>query len=316
MLVYTALASALHNQLLFVRARLEVVIIVVALWLYTHRILGYGLGLFLRSKLDPNRSGKFGFHVDWIGLRLGLDQNMVVVHGFEWRNPVVFKNTPYLLRIDEISIIVDALSLYRAFMQNKAIRVKEIRFNKVTLYLEKLSGTTTATVVDDDKAVTTVEESGKEAGREARRPQTLKAGVLNLWAAMGATDAQQEVSMLSSVSGQMDSAADGERGSVVGAVGAAVAKYNPASLLLKGGKTVGSTIGSTFGAGVGMLSRGMTRKVDTAHMNLDADDDDEPAVAAGAVAAAGGSGHGKTLFYAIALPATNPDQRTLSCTGA
>jgi hypothetical protein len=156
MLVYHAVAAGLHHQMLFVKARLEALVVVVLLWLYGHRVLGYCLGWFLRYKLDPTSSGKFAFHIDWIALRLGLDQNMVVVSGFEWRNPVVFKNTPYLLRIGEISVVVDAMSIYGAIMKNAPIKVKEIRVNRVTLYLEKLTADGTAVKEEERVGATAV----------------------------------------------------------------------------------------------------------------------------------------------------------------
>jgi hypothetical protein len=364
MLVYHAVAAGLHHQMLFVKARLEALVVVVLLWLYGHRVLGYCLGWFLRYKLDPTSSGKFAFHIDWIALRLGLDQNMVVVSGFEWRNPVVFKNTPYLLRIGEISVVVDAMSLYGAIMKNAPIKVKEIRVNRVTLYLEKLTaggtavkeeerlgatavataqstdGNATVAVVESvavkaPEEVPTTPTAPRTAGRAERarsaqrdsagtnanclfagpvrlqnsvsyqlytlsllpvekrttpaQPTALKPGVLNLWAAMGATDAQQEASILSDVSGQMDSANDGEKSSVVGAMGAAVAK--PATMLLKGGKTVGSALGNTLGAGVELLRSRSGRNMKITQADLESDGDDDDDFADGGEATV--NGHGK-----------------------
>ena len=139
MLLYRNITSTIHYQLVLLRARLEIVVITVLLLLYTHRVLGYILGVYLRRKLDGDRTGKFAFYFDWIALRCGLDSNSIVFHGVTWRNPVLFKNTPYLLRIDEISIVVDIMSIYTAVRYNTSIRIKEIRFSKVTLYIEKLS---------------------------------------------------------------------------------------------------------------------------------------------------------------------------------
>ena len=84
----------------------------------------------------------------------------------------------------------------------------------------------------------------------------LKPGVLNLWACMGATDAAQEASMLSSISGQMNAAVESGT-SMVSVLGNAVTKYNPAALLYKGGASIGTTgasivggIGSAIGTGL------------------------------------------------------------------
>jgi hypothetical protein len=121
------------------------------------------------------------------------------------------------------------------------------------------------------------------------QPTALKPGVLNLWAAMGATDAQQEASILSDVSGQMDSANDGEKSSVVGAMGAAVAK--PATMLLKGGKTVGSALGNTLGAGVELLRSRSGRNMKITQADLESDGDDDDDFADGGEATV--NGHGK-----------------------
>jgi hypothetical protein len=106
---------------------------------------------------------------------------------------------------------------------------------------------------------------------------------------MGATDAQQEASILSDVSGQMDSANDGEKSSVVGAMGAAVAK--PATMLLKGGKTVGSALGNTLGAGVELLRSRSGRNMKITQADLESDGDDDDDFADGGEATV--NGHGK-----------------------
>ena len=57
--------------------------------------------------------------------RCGLDQNMIVLSGIEWRNPPSFHHTPYLLRIDELSFIVDAASVLKAMSRTGAIKVRQ-----------------------------------------------------------------------------------------------------------------------------------------------------------------------------------------------
>lgn len=296
MMVYLAVTQYIHFQLVLLRARLEVVVIFLVVFGYAHRVIGYALGVYLRSLLDANRSGKFNFHFEWISLRVGLDQNMLVIHGLEWRNPPMFKHTPYLLRIDEISFVFDPISVYNAIKNKTAIKIHEIRFNKVALYMEKLTeggdvsavtgecsseGTSNDRVesesvsrlgtsakqkslrFDDTVRVSTIEvpdttASTAEASTTSASvasvatASTLKPGVLNLWAAMGATNPQQEASMLTNVSGQMNSAVEGTT-SMVSVLGSAVAKYNPASMLLKGGASLGGAIGSTIGSGTSLI---------------------------------------------------------------
>mmetsp|Transcript_55096 Transcript_55096/g.108809 ORF Transcript_55096/g.108809 Transcript_55096/m.108809 type:complete len:824 (+) Transcript_55096:48-2519(+) len=292
MIIAQAVGRWLHYHLMVLRARLEVIVIIAAILTYSHRVLGYALGLYLRSMLDRDHTGKFAFHFEWIALRLGLDQNMIVIKGIEWRNPPMFRNTPYLLRIDEVSFTVDAMSVYNAFTSKgkEAIRVNEIRFNKVYLHIEKL-----AAKIDKHRSLEPAE--GKDKEKEKLSPSRreslakcdsfseishaavvndadhsdashiigtgpMKPGVLNLWAAMGATNPQQEASMLSNVSGQMNAAVDGTT-NMISVLGNAVSKYNPATFILKSGMSVGSTIGSSIGAGVGMLTGHSKKQADT-----------------------------------------------------
>ena len=97
------------------------------------------MGVYIRSLLDPEGTGQYAFNFDWISLRGGFDQNMLVISGFEWRNPSVYTNTPYLLRINEISFIIDIYSVYHAIMHNSAIKIHEIRLDKAHIYIEKLT---------------------------------------------------------------------------------------------------------------------------------------------------------------------------------
>jgi len=50
---------------------------------------------------------------------------MIVLSGIEWRNPPSFHHTPYLLRIDELSFIVDAASVLKALSRTGAIKVRQ-----------------------------------------------------------------------------------------------------------------------------------------------------------------------------------------------
>ena len=51
---------------------------------------------------------------------------MIVLSGMEWRNPPSFHHTPYLLRIDELSFIVDAASVLKALSRTGAIKVRPV----------------------------------------------------------------------------------------------------------------------------------------------------------------------------------------------
>jgi hypothetical protein len=79
--LYQSVASNLHFTFMVLRICAEVLIVVGILAVFAHRIVGFALGLYLRSVLDPGRIGQFAFHFDWISLRCGLDQNMLVISG-------------------------------------------------------------------------------------------------------------------------------------------------------------------------------------------------------------------------------------------
>jgi len=91
--------------------------------------------------------GQFAFHFHWISLRLGLDENNIVIYGLTWRNPTDdFKSSPYVLFIEQICIRFDCWSLIQSIRWNKSIRIKEIRIENVNIYIEKCSHKK-----DDDK---------------------------------------------------------------------------------------------------------------------------------------------------------------------
>lgn len=217
--------SNLHFVLLVARVCGEILIVLSILFVFAHRIIGFFLGYYIRSLLDPQAAGIFGFHFDWISLRVGLDSNMLVLHGFEWRNPPEFTNTPYFIRIEEIGFQIDAMTVYDAIMRGGSIKVRHLKLDGVELYIEKLSersinraqangllknsigkdASVPVQSADRPSARTDRSESRSErpvspvpaspGGTAATTAATtpvqpaapLKPGVLNLWACMGGT---------------------------------------------------------------------------------------------------------------------------------
>jgi len=292
--IVQSVRSSVHFYLLVFRVVGEVLIVVGLVAVFAHRIVGFGLGLYLRTMLDPEHIGQYAFQFDWVSLRCGLDQNMLVVAGFEWRNPPLFTNTPYFLRINEISFVIDSTSVYRALRDDKeSIKITQIKLDKATIYLEKLSqrsidrataraahrNPTLATpaqepapapaedrVLDEsahaewnntdlDDATTNTPAKGKKANKQ------LPVGMLNLWACMGATDFSQEASFLSKITKNISKAMAGTT-NMVQLLGSAVARIDVAGAIFKGAQNVGSSIGSTIGSGL-MRTFG-TKKTSTA----------------------------------------------------
>lgn len=83
-------------------------------------------------------TGKFAFHFKWVSLRLGLDENNIVFNGLTWKNPTNdFKNSSYILYIEQICIRFDFYSLIQSIRYNTSIKIKEIRIENVIICIEK-----------------------------------------------------------------------------------------------------------------------------------------------------------------------------------
>jgi hypothetical protein len=168
----------------------ELLVVFVVLFIFIHRVLGYLLGVYLRSICDPDRMGIYAFHFDWVSLRVGLDQNMVVLHGFRWDNPALFKKTPYLLRINEVCLIIDAMSVYGAIIHGKSIKIPSIRIDQADIFVERYEEGRTTSVRSrcdgsmDDLAAAT--DSVQSSDRQ------LNHGMLNVFAAIGASNHKQQ----------------------------------------------------------------------------------------------------------------------------
>ena len=107
------------------------------IYLYINRILGHLVGYLIRSDKDHEKSGKFNIHIEWISFRLGLDWNQVVIHGIEWRNPPGFNKTPWLLRIEEVSVAIDLLSVFKALTADASINIQSICIRDMDIHTER-----------------------------------------------------------------------------------------------------------------------------------------------------------------------------------
>jgi len=171
--------SVISHSILY---RIQFMVEIAVVLSFSHRLIGYMAGRYLREILDPDRRGQYSFHFDWISLRVGFDQFNLVVHGLEWRNPSqqqAFRNTPYLLRVDEINVVLSSYSsLYSSIRHKTPIKIRQIRIEGLTLNIERSTA------------------KGSE-------------GLINLWAAMGATNASEESSALEYIDLKIASAIDG-----------------------------------------------------------------------------------------------------------
>jgi hypothetical protein len=171
--------SVISHSILY---RIQFMVEIAVVLSFSHRLIGYLAGRYLREILDPDHRGQYSFHFDWISLRVGFDQFNLVVHGLEWRNPSqqqAFCNSPYLLRVDEINVVLSSYSsLYSSIRHKTPIKIRQIRIEGLTLNIERSTA------------------KGSE-------------GLINLWAAMGATNASEESSALEYIDLKIASAIDG-----------------------------------------------------------------------------------------------------------
>ena len=207
----------------------KTVVFLVVSGIYCHRVLGFALGVYLRSILSTPKGG-FLMYFDWISLRIGFDHNEIVVHGFEWRNPPKYQveRSRYFLRIRKLSVQFDLRSLLDSILQREdavgnkhSLQVKAIEIDGLDVRIER----------------------GKR-----------KKDGLNLWAALGADNDKKADEVQAGVRAGMAQAAKdvGEGlavaghameeglqkagGAVVGGiktVGKGILKYNPVSVLAR-----------------------------------------------------------------------------------
>jgi len=107
-----------HKEDVFLVAK--TVIFIVVCGIYAHRVLGFAVGVWLRSILSTPKGG-FLMYFDWISLRIGYDHNEIVVHGFEWRNPPKYQveRSRYFLYASKVSLHFDLQSLIDSVLKRK-----------------------------------------------------------------------------------------------------------------------------------------------------------------------------------------------------
>ena len=235
---FLAVYSILRYASIFTVLRITVFFELLLLFSYIHRILGYLAGYLIRSQMDPEKTGKFNIHIEWISFRVGLDWNQVVIHGIEWRNPPGFNSDKhgFLLRIVEVSLAIDVLSVYRAVTTDASIHINSFIISGVDIHIKRHSNSR----VHDDTDTLDRNDNNALNGRE---PLHLRSGVLNFSAAVGAVDEVQELSMLEQIGDHLSDAM-GTSIYMMGVVTDVVVKYNPFTVLKKTTTYIGKSFRS------------------------------------------------------------------------
>ncbi len=147
-----------------------------------HRIFGYIAGVVLRQILGTSNTvgnGKFNIHFKYIAFRLGLDKNQIIIADVVWYNTEAYKSTPYFLKIEEISLTFDIISLYKNIMSRPDDASKNIPVEITPIIMNEIMISGVHIHIE------------KSANKE-------NSGGLNLWSALGAGDNKQEEKSLQS----------------------------------------------------------------------------------------------------------------------
>jgi len=227
--------------------RITVFFELILLYTFIHRILGYIAGYLIRSKLDPEKTGKFNIHIEWISFRVGLDWNQVVIHGIEWRNPPGFNagKHKFLLSIAEVSLAIDVLSVYRAVTTYSSIHINSFIISDVDIHIKRHSNNNNNTL------------NGNE-------PLLFRDGVLNFSAAVGAVDEVEEHSMMEQIGDHLSDVM-GTSIYMMGVMTDAVVKYNPFTVLKKTATYIGKSFRSLLRKSSNLHSHTMISEMMDAH---------------------------------------------------
>lgn len=210
-------SSFLKNKIIFYKSNAEILIVIIVFVSMFHRLLGFFATWYLKKILGGENGGKFDLNFSWIALRLGLDQNQILISQLIWKNPSNFLSTPYFFKIEDISITFDFLSVFRSIlMGNKkvSIKIEEIKIGDIKVYIEKTQN--------------------KEDG-------------MNIWACFGAKNQEEEKKVKSSITKKMASVVEFTSQATIG-VGKKFVKYNPGSLIYKGAYKAGKSLGNQLKA--------------------------------------------------------------------
>jgi hypothetical protein len=242
LLVIAVLAIVFSWGIYIPDTRVGVLILIIVLLMTYHRILAWTLGFLVRTLMDKHWTGAFNIHIDWIAFRLGLDQNQICIYGVEWKNPKFFTNTPYLLRVGEITIEFAPLSILNAFFRGKAMKIPEIKLDGITMHIEKATEEEVLAAkaagfiksdsqmkqeaksldkVHDDllrKQVAALKKKGapqdqidalqKQIDAPLQVRDQIHVGMINLFAAIGATKPAHEASLMEIIRNSMKNAVD------------------------------------------------------------------------------------------------------------
>jgi hypothetical protein len=208
-------------------------------------VLAYVAATYL-THLIGTKQGAFHFQCRCIALRLGLDENDIVIRDFVFKNPPGYTN-PAFVHVSCMTVAFDLYSIYEAVVHGKHIRIHHVELAGVDVHIEKGSD---------------------GAG-------------LNLWACLGATNDEQAKEVEGSVHKHIAAAVKATADGTVMVVDV-VAKYNPASLLYKGlrsakfQKNVNKIASNTLHAFDG-ISRKSSR-TDSMHEDIDRSNGDLPSL--------------------------------------
>lgn len=183
----------------------EVLLATFLLWLFIHRIIGYGVTWYLQTYLRAPETNAFSITCRWASLRLGLDLNEIILYDLTWENTPGYSKTPYFIHLEYAIIKFKLASIVYSIWHGDDWHILALELDELSVYMEK----------------------------------DLK-GELNLWAAIGAvSDSSSGKTVKSSAISSVIKAIESTQ-EAAGGLADTLMKYNPVTLLITTLKSMAS----------------------------------------------------------------------------
>jgi len=136
--LYTTTITVAANYTTF-KETMKLATFFLVLYFLAHRLAAVVVGLILRiclrKRLIPD--GSFTIHFGWISYRGPFDSSQLVFANIMWRNPPIFKRTPYLLFCKRLSVSFTLWNLGKMIFYGREIIFDEIVIDGLVVYFDR-----------------------------------------------------------------------------------------------------------------------------------------------------------------------------------
>jgi hypothetical protein len=118
-----------------VKVVVEAVIFVALCCAFFHRFLGWFAASYLTA-LIGTKQGAFHFSCRSVALRLGMDENDIVIRDFVFKNPPGYKSDGFV-HVQSMTVAFDLYSVYEAIRYGSSIKIHHFELAGVSVHIEK-----------------------------------------------------------------------------------------------------------------------------------------------------------------------------------